>query len=221
MSKNAIIILLRSVKQLTFLILQSLYICSPDQDIQSVITNNNEIRIFEELTEQGMDTIKKASKQILGQLIGLAESFSDEDFTKPLPVLLNNSIGKHYRHIIEFYQVMLEGINSGRINYDGRKHDPKLEQSRVNCLEALKSMEKRFHEPFWSDPLELCGSFSEDSDEEFSVGTNAERELVYNIEHSVHHMAIIRIAIQHEFPQIKLDKDFGYAFSTLKHLQQK
>ena len=48
----------------------------------------------------------------------------------------------------------------------------------------------------------------------------ADDELVYNIEHAVHHMAIIRIAVQHEFPDLALDDEFGYATSTLKYLRK-
>lgn len=186
-----------------------------------VIFNYNENRTFGKLKEQCMETIQQTSKRILEQLIGLAENITDKNFTQSLPVLLYTSVGKHYGHIIEFYQVMLEGIHSGRINYDSRKRDPDLEDSRIRCLTELRKVERLFHEPLWPDPIELCGSYSAYSDEVFSVGTNAEREMVYNIEHAVHHMAIIRIAIQHEFPETRLPEDFGYAFSTLKHLRQK
>ena len=185
-----------------------------------MIFYHNEIRTFEDLTDQGMETIKKASNQIIEQLIRLADNISDENFTASLSVLLNNSIGKHYRHIIEFYQVMFEGLDSGRINYDNRKHDPELEQDRNKCLEALRRIEQQFQKTIWQETMELSGSYSTESDDLFSVGTNAEREMVYNIEHAVHHMAIIRIAIQHEFPEIRLEKEFGYAYSTLKHLRQ-
>jgi hypothetical protein len=50
----------------------------------------------------------------------------------------------------------------------------------------------------------------------FEINTSLERELVYNVEHAIHHMAIIRIAIEREFPSIKLDKHFGIAFSTIR-----
>ncbi len=41
-----------------------------------------------------------------------------------------------------------------------------------------------------------------ESDKIFTVPTNFEREMVYNIEHAIHHMAIIRIALQHEYIHI-------------------
>jgi len=179
----------------------------------------DEFRIFGSLSQIGMDTLKQASHQIIDQLTGLATSMTDEQYTQELPVLMNNSVGKHYRHIIEFYGVMLEGFHSGKVNYYNRKHDPELEQNRLKCLSELKRLKSRFLQPVWQEPMELAGSYAADSTDVFSVSTNAERELVYNIEHAIHHMAIIRIAVQHEFPGLKLQNEFGYAFSTLKYLR--
>ncbi len=166
-----------------------------------------------------MEEIKQATYEIIDQMTDLAGKMSDQNFTRPLPVLLQNSIGKHYRHIIEFLEVMLSGAQSGEINYDLRKHDPDLEQSRDKCMERLG----RIREAIAVEPavtLELMGSYSREADKTFTVPTNLERELVYNIEHAIHHMAIIRIALQQEFPEIQVPKEFGFAYSTLKHLKK-
>jgi len=180
----------------------------------------DQIRTFDEQINLGMDTLKQASNRIFEQLIVLGESMTDEQFTKDLPVLFSNSIGKHYRHIIEFYGVMLEGFESGIVNYDSRSHDPNLERSRDKCLQLLKQLKNRFLEPVWPDPIELSGSYSLDSDKTFTLASNAAREIVYNIEHASPHLALIRVAIQHEFPDLQIQEEFGYAISTLKHLRK-
>ena len=185
-----------------------------------MVAIRNEIRTFESLSQIGMDKLIEASYKIVDQLTRLAVSMTDEQYTRELQVLMNNSVGKHYRHIIEFYGVLLEGLNTGRVNYDSRKHDPELEQSLSKCLEELEQIRSRFLESLWQEPMELTGSYSVDSNDDFAVSTNAERELVYNIEHAVHHMAIIRIAVQHEFPELALEDEFGYATSTLKYLRK-
>ncbi len=168
-----------------------------------------------------MEQLKQACNEILDQLIELSKFMTNEQFTQPLAILLQNSIGKHFRHIIEFYRILLQGFHTGKVNYDSRQHDTELEQSREKCLLELQSMKSRFPEPGLKEPMELSGSYSMVSDEVFSITTNAERELVYNIEHAIHHMAIIRIALQHEFPEIQLSDQFGYAYSTFKHLRTK
>ena len=166
-----------------------------------------------------MEQIKLTTSEIIDQLTDLAEKLSQDDFTRPLAVLMESSIGMHYRHIIEFYEVMISGAGTGEINYDSRKHDPELEQSREKCLERLKGVRKAITlEPAMN--LKLNGSYTRKTDIRFTISTNLERELVYNIEHAIHHMAIIRIALQHEFPDISIAKEFGYAYSTLKHIKK-
>ena len=49
------------------------------------------------------------------------------------------------------------------------------------------------------------------------VVSNVQRELVYLIEHAIHHFALLRIGIQENFPEISLASDFGVAYSTVKY----
>jgi hypothetical protein len=183
--------------------------------------NHDEIRTFEQINRKSMETLRQESSRILDQLTELAGTLTDEQFTRELPVLLNYTIGKHFRHIMEFYGAMFEGFQSGRINYHRRKHDAGIEQNRITCIDELGRLKHRLLEPIWQEPLELSGSYSMDSDDEFALPTNAERELVNNIEHAIHHMAIIRIAVQHEYPDLPLRDEFGFATSTLKYLRNK
>ena len=47
--------------------------------------------------------------------------------------------------------------------------------------------------------------------------SSVSRELVYLIEHSIHHYAIIAIALRNEFGHVKIPADFGVAYSTSRH----
>jgi len=46
------------------------------------------------------------------------------------------------------------------------------------------------------------------------------RELQYNIEHAIHHMAIIKIAIGACFTEVELPANFGVAYSTVRYQKQ-
>jgi len=59
-------------------------------------------------------------------------------------------------------------------------------------------------------------SYDKNNNESFKIKTSLDRELVYNIEHAIHHMAIIRIAIENEFDSVSIDKHFGVAYSTIR-----
>ncbi|HEX8061527.1 MAG TPA: hypothetical protein VF473_11360, partial [Cyclobacteriaceae bacterium] len=58
--------------------------------------------------------------------------------------------------------------------------------------------------------------YSNDSHEESTVETTYYRELVYNLEHAVHHMAVIKIAIR-STTLIDIPVDFGVAAATIKY----
>ena len=47
------------------------------------------------------------------------------------------------------------------------------------------------------------------------------REITYNIEHTVHHLAIIRIAVSAQLKYINLSEKFGYSDSTIQYLKPK
>ena len=65
---------------------------------------------------------------------------------------------------------------------------------------------------------DLCLITSQDlSNESFRIPTNVYRELTYLIEHTIHHMAIIKMAYSETYPLVKLPADFGIAYSTLKY----
>ena len=66
-------------------------------------------------------------------------------------------------------------------------------------------------------PLSLEVGYERNSEDCLTVETNYFRELIYNIEHAVHHMAIIKIGIRDVAPYVSLPSDFGIAISTIRH----
>ncbi len=160
-----------------------------------------------------------ASTTILEQLFDLLNQLDSAQFSASLPVLNGSSIGQHVRHVIEFYQCLMSGIEHGVIDYDARQRNLELETSLAFSLDTLKAIIETIESlenP--SQPLLLAVSYQPDKQE--FIDTTLIREMVYMIEHSIHHYALIRIGIQENFSELEIPKYFGVAYSTIQHQEK-
>lgn len=151
---------------------------------------------------------------LVQQLRNVLMQLSDEQFKQPVPILFNASIGQHVRHIIELFEELNEGSKTGLVNYDNRKRDYLLENSLESALGRLSDIPTLCAQA--NKPLALAGNYSVVDDETMLVQSNYYRELIYNIEHTVHHMALIRVAVN-QISDIILPQEFGIAVSTIRH----
>jgi RNA-binding protein YhbY len=55
--------------------------------------------------------------------------------------------------------------------------------------------------------------------EELLIDTNYNRELLYNLEHCIHHQALIKVAVLQN-DAITIDANFGVARSTIEYRKQ-
>jgi hypothetical protein len=151
---------------------------------------------------------------LLLQLRDLLEVLTDEQYVRQIKLLSNATLGQHTRHIIEFFIELNAGYAIGRVNYDKRKRDYSIETSRACAMDSLTMVISRLHKE--NKALILTVDYSNDKEEMGAVETNYNRELVYNLEHTVHHMALLRIGVN-AVSTIILPEEFGVAISTLKH----
>ncbi|MCY7360240.1 MAG: hypothetical protein LH609_22845 [Rudanella sp.] len=63
-------------------------------------------------------SLKSANTDILMQLAQVVGQLTNADYTRPSDVLSGNTIGKHVRHILEFYQLLVNHAQSGYLNYN-------------------------------------------------------------------------------------------------------
>jgi hypothetical protein len=160
--------------------------------------------------------IKKTSTQVIHQLITLLKNLDDEQYSRPLTLLSGNSIGKHVRHIIELYFELLCGYENDVVNYDDRDRDVIIE---TECDYAVIKLEQIID---WTKDkkdkeLRILLDYTMESNSREAAYSSFKRELAYNIEHAIHHMAIIKIAVGNSFSAINLEPTFGVAPSTIRH----
>ncbi|MFM9951429.1 MAG: DinB family protein [Saprospiraceae bacterium] len=156
--------------------------------------------IFTQLTQQ------------LRALNNMLSMMSDEQYKTRIEHLGNASIGEHTRHIIEVLQCALTGYQTGVVDYINRKRDQTLQNDRAFAQNRLKQLENQINLP--DQQLKMLIEQIDDA-KESTVPTTYFREVVYNIEHAIHHLALIKVALI----EMKLDIiscDFGMAYATIK-----
>jgi len=158
--------------------------------------------------------IQNAIKNVFVQLEASLNQLSDKQYTQPSKILFNASIGQHVRHIIELFICLDKGYATGIVNYDKRKRDIRIETEKDFAGKLLRSVYNNLQKPDKELVLETC--YDEDAGETMPVLTNYYREIIYNLEHTVHHMALIRVGIN-EVSDIELPQEYGVAASTIKY----
>jgi uncharacterized damage-inducible protein DinB len=156
--------------------------------------------------------LQNASKEVLGQLLDLCRQLPPGDYARPLPVLSGYSVGTHVRHVLEFYDLLLNP-GPGPLSYDHRKHDRPLETCPDRAARKLETLVAALDAPLPDGPLVLETRLSPAHDA-VRVPTSYHRELLYNLEHAIHHMALIRIAVSSLCPALSLPESFGVAYAT-------
>jgi len=154
---------------------------------------------------------------LLNQLEDSIRQASKDDFIKPSQILNNSSIGQHVRHTLEFFLCLIDAVPSKKLDYDKRKHDKYIEEDKELALSVLNSIREFIMNNHENFNLELTVNYDLENELNTTIGSNFYRELAYNIEHAIHHMALIKIGIQDVCPYVKVDSSFGVASSTIRY----
>lgn len=150
----------------------------------------------------------------LQSLIDLLQQLSPDQYNKPCEALSGASIGKHYRHIIEMFSCLLDNYEEGLVSYDHRPRNKTIETDAEIALQKLELLAKKIEKSNKSISIEQTLA-----EEKLQIKSNYYRELLYNLDHTIHHQALIKIGVA-GFEDILLDDDFGVAPSTISFKSQ-
>lgn len=160
--------------------------------------------------------LKENAKKQLLELKSILNQVKEVDYSKNLKVLENGTMGRHVRHILEFYECLFMSNSGDTICYDDRKRNLLLEENVRFASDYIDQIIDRIELVNINKRLLLKSKYE---GAEIIMESSLFREITYNIEHTVHHLAIIRIAISAELKYIDLSSTFGYADSTVQFLK--
>ena len=155
------------------------------------------------------------------QALRLLERLDDSVYSGIAAGFAPHRVGAHLRHILEFYQCFLDGLDASHIDYDSRRRDESIERCRHTASIAIRSIihalctRAEQERIIWVRMEDAEASGVGDSFMESSVS----RELQVLSSHTVHHFALIGMTLRAHGALI--DPDFGMAPSTLRHLASK
>lgn len=161
---------------------------------------------------------KQGTALIADQIAEVLAGLLPAAYTTPLRIFHGSTIGQHFRHILEFYTCLLEGIEADYVNYGGRRRDIRIEESPAAALAVLEYVAAAVERLDEHRMIRVESEFSDDSCEQPPVYLSSiGRELQYAFDHAVHHLAIIRIGLETSFPEVTVCADLGVAPSTLRY----
>ncbi len=128
----------------------------------------------------------------------------------------HSAVGAQFRHILDHYESLVSGIETGRVDYDARARNPQLEADPAcACRAARRYIEVLARLERGADITLMVqadsGAGTEPDWRESSLG----RELQFLASHTTHHYALIRLLLA--LQGIECSTDFGMAPSTRAH----
>jgi len=163
--------------------------------------------------------IIEATEIIFNQIDDLLGQLAPDEYVQPLALMSEASIGQHIRHILEFYGCFFDGLHKERISYEKRKRRMDIEQDRSVAKQILINFRVCLPTLSLNHPIVVEACFSADESDPSPMASSVLRELFFNLEHAIHHLAIIKMAVVQYFPSLVLDNEFGVAPSTLAYRQ--
>lgn len=158
-----------------------------------------------------------SAQELLRQLEEIIEQCESKDFSRPLNELSGSSFGQHVRHTLEFFICLFDAQNEKLVNYDNRKHDQLIEKDKKLAQSVIVSIHRFLDQHNEDFEISFEANYTEAEGNDQSMKSSFFRELAYNIEHAIHHMALMKIAINQSLNYIKLPENFGVASSTVRY----
>ena len=160
---------------------------------------------------------KEGAIQLIDQIITTIQLIPADDYAQPMEIFAGSTLGKHFRHIYDFFNCLVEQCDCHEMDYAERKRDTLIEEKSnyavdmFNCLkDGVKSLNELHSMEVYADFLLPDGTRPK-------VTSTIGREIMYAYDHAVHHLAIVKIGLKALDPNLPIDDQMGVAASTLQH----
>ncbi len=161
----------------------------------------------------------KAVKSALNQVVEVIECAKELPSFKGGELYQSKGVGRHVRHIVDHFLALHNGLELKVVDYNQRNRESPIEVDYQLAHEKIQFLMN------WLDTLELNQQRLEVYSEIdcFQTVTQSfesclERELLYLINHTIHHMAYVKLVAR--VSGVFLPEHIGIAPSTATFLRE-
>lgn len=168
--------------------------------------------------------LHKSIYQALNQIVNIVKSLQDLTHTKHDYLYSELNIGNHIRHINDHFFALIEGSRTGVIDYNTRNRGTAIETNSNIALDQLHQIlnwieeSKNSHtKDDLNKDIKIISEIDCLQTQSMEFYSNIARELLYLINHTIHHTAHIGLIAKNQ--GIKIPLDTGMAPCTMTFLR--
>lgn len=160
--------------------------------------------------------VTDALVSLTDQILHLLEVIEPENYRRPLDEFDGSSLGQHFRHILEFFQCLETGLRDGStVDYASRARRMIYEDSPAAAAGAFDDFLFALEKIDCERVVSVRAEFGSHDRPEYR--STAGRELMFVYDHAIHHLAMIKVGLRTNFPEVRVGKNLGVSPSTTKH----
>lgn len=165
-----------------------------------------------------MHPVVTANIDALRHVTELIDKASGEKYRQQ-PPCGTSPIGRHIRHILDHFYALRNGLEKGVVDYDQRNRDCALETDAKLAKTHTESIMDWLSQNAKIDrKLIIKTEVSTVLQQPVSVTSSLKRELVYLMNHTLHHSAYIALLIRSLGEQV--DENIGVAPATQNYISK-
>jgi hypothetical protein len=161
-----------------------------------------------------LNSIIDANIESLEQGEKLIQSLSAEQYLYKETLLLSSSIGEHFRHIMDIYFALIDGVEQGAVNFNLRKRGALSERSRDIALGELAQIKTwlRNLNSKCNLSIQVKAEVALNKTQAVELTSSLARELIFSSNHATHHYAVMGIIAK--LQDVNVAEGLGLAAAT-------
>ena len=157
----------------------------------------------------------KAIEKNLERGIQLLNSITDNEYSNATVPPYFSSIGCNIRHVLDAFTSIINGFESGHVDFSDRKRNTICEEQTEEGIRYIKETIQRLHALKNEDFAKIIAVTDNLGNGDVTINYTLENALAYAHSHAIHHFASIGFLVSQLGIELQ-DADFGYNPTTPK-----